>query len=158
MNVNTQGQTHDQLQAACWKEACRLWHPYLYGRLICIPNDMHAGNVVRWKQYQALGVTPGAWDMVLYWFAEIKDLRTSNGMHFKDICMPAVHWFEFKVGNDDLSKAQIKFCNLMKPLGHHFHIISEEQQFYDQLKIIIEPTIHIAKQIWPEAKKVAGRK
>lgn len=155
MNVNAQGQTHDQLQAACWKEACRLWHPYLYGRLICIPNDMHAGNVVRWKQYQALGVTPGAWDMVLFWFDAIQDHRIN---YEGKMLIQQTHWFEFKVGGDDLSKAQIKFCNLMEPLGHQFHIISEEQQFYDQLKIIIEPTIHIAKQVWPEAKKVAGRK
>lgn len=146
MNANMSGQTHDQLQAACWAEACKKYHPFVHKRLITVPNDMHAGNVVRWKQYEALGVTPGVWDMVLHWFAPAPIYEDQNR-----ICVfPAVHWFEFKVGSDTLSAAQKKFRKTMLPLGHKFYIISEQQEFTELIKLIVEPTLHIAKEIWPD--------
>lgn len=131
--------SHDQLQAACWKAAQRLYYPFMAQRLYCIPNDMHAGNIARWKQYEALGVTPGVWDMCLHW-------------------VDGIHWFEFKVGADKLSPAQLKFKERMLPLGHKFYIVETEQQFHEQLKNIIEPTLHIAKEIWKEELEKFGKK
>ena len=145
MNQNKAGQTHDQLQAACWKEAQRDYFPLLRFRLFANPNDMHAGNVARWKQYEALGVVPGVWDMVLHWFEAMRDLRGN-----RNIILPAVHWFEFKVGSDELSANQKKFREIFLPLGHKFYIISEQEEFRITLKNIIEPNIAITKQIWKE--------
>jgi len=155
-NTNTAGQTHDQLQAACWQWACKAYHPFIYGRLITIPNDMHAGNTVRWKQYEAIGVTPGVWDMVLFWFDAMRDLRGN-----KNIILPAIYWWEFKVGNDKLSttkivnnkkkRGQTEHRDIFLPLGHKFNIATEEHEFKEQLKLIVEPTIEIAKLIWPKS-------
>lgn len=142
---NQAGQTHDQLQSECWKWACKAYHPLIYRRLITIPNDMHAGNVVRWKQYEALGVTPGVWDSCLNWFDVF-----NNG--FIEQIVPAIHWFEFKVGTDTLKDTQIKFRSSMLPLGHKFYVISEENEFRTILISIVEPTLHIAKQIWKEGE------
>jgi hypothetical protein len=153
-NVNADGQTHDQLQAACWKAAQRLYHPFLTQRLYCIPNDMHAGNVARWKQYEALGVTPGVWDMCLNWLTCLGDWDDNEWP--RPIIIPAVHWFEFKVGSDQLSKAQDKFQARMMLIGHKFHIITREHEFQQALKLIIEPTLHIAKQIWKEEYEQNG--
>jgi len=156
-NVNSAGQTHDQLQAACWKGALQLYHPYLYQRLICIPNDMHAGNVVRWKQYQALGVTPGVWDMQLNWFR----IEQTSGLTMQPVnykIHQSIYWFEFKVGRDTRNPAQLRFQQIMEPIGHKFYIIEEEKQFYDYLKNIIEPTLHIAKQIWKEEQALNGER
>lgn len=147
-STNIDGLTHDQLQAACWKGAQRDYHPFMAQRLFCIPNDMHAGNVARWKQYEALGVTPGVWDMQLVWFTCLGDWDANEFP--RPMIIPANHWFEFKVGADSLSKAQIKFQNRMLPLGHKFHIIEREEQFRHILKSIVEPTLHIAKEIWKE--------
>lgn len=149
-NVNADGQTHDQLQAACWKSAQRLYHPFLAQRLICIPNDMHAGNVVRWKQYEALGVTPGVWDMQLLWF-------TAHNVVGSPVTIQAVHWFEFKVGLDKLSAQQLRFQHRMEQLGHKFYIIQQEQQFLNVIKQIVEPTLNIAKQIWKEEYELNGK-
>lgn len=143
---NEAGQTHDQLQAACWVWACQAYHPLIYRRLITIPNDMHAGNVVRWKQYEALGVTPGVWDSCLNWFERLTVLNWGARI------VPAVHWFEFKVGTDSLKDEQIKFRSTMLPLGHKFYVISEEQEFRTILISIVEPTLNIAKQIWKEGE------
>lgn len=144
--VNKAGQTHDQLQAACWKWACRQYHPYVYRRLIAIPNDMHAGNVARWKQYEALGVTPGVWDMQFNW---IEQIETPDGGYTTRIgrIIPATYWWEFKVGSDTLSPKQIKFQEQMKPFGHTFNVCSEEDQFQFQFKLIVEPTIDYIKRI-----------
>lgn len=150
-NVNKDGQTHDQLQRACWVGACKAYFPFMYRRLIAIPNDMHAGNVVRWKQYEALGVTPGVWDMCLYWFDQRPALPFPESATIdliKAAIIPAVHWFEFKVGSDDLGDEQKKFRETMLSLGHKFYIISEEKEFRTIINSIVEPTIHIAKQIW----------
>jgi hypothetical protein len=155
MNLNQSGQTHDQLQAACWRAALRLYHPFLDQRLFCIPNDMYAGNVVRWKQYEALGVTPGIWDMQLIWFEQIQQ---TNGLCSKCLTVQATHWFEFKAGRDDLSKAQLKFQARMEKIGHAFHVISEEDVFFSNLKLIIEPTLHIAKEIWKEEYELNGER
>jgi len=147
-NTNAAGQTHDQLQSECWKRASRLYFPYLDQRLICIPNDMHAGNVARWKQYEALGVTPGVWDMVLHWF-------NYHNVVGSPIIYPATHWFEFKVGRDDLSDKQILFQWRMAKLGHKFYVIRMEDEFMEVVKTIVEPTLHIAKQIWKEEHEQA---
>lgn len=143
--VNKAGQTHDQLQAACWKWACRQYHPYVYRRLIAIPNDMHAGNVARWKQYEALGVTPGVWDMQLLWVNEYEGYDCDGPAK---LIIPWTYWWEFKVGNDTLSPKQIKFQEQMQPFGHTFNVCSEEEQFQSQLKLIVEPTIDYIKRIY----------
>lgn len=153
-NVNADGQTHDQLQAACWKEACRIYHPFLTQRLHCIPNDMHAGNIARWKQYEALGVTPGVWDMVLHWFQIWRD---PTGSEITKI-FPCEHWFEFKVGNDELSGKQKAFKKRMEPIGHKFHVITLESQFQRVMRQVVEPTLHIAKNIWKEEYEQNGKK
>lgn len=146
-NVNAAGQTHDQLQSECWKRATRLYFPYLDQRLVCIPNDMHAGNVARWKQYEALGVTPGVWDMQLVWIAETVQ---PDAPTCAPLILPVTHWFEFKVGKDNLSDKQRLFALRMGKIGHCFHVISEVEQFMSALEIIIKPTLHIAKEIWKE--------
>ena len=151
-NRNKHGQTHDQLQAACFKSAQRLYYPLLTQRLFAVPNDMHAGNVARWKQYEALGVTPGVWDMCLQWF---QVLETSHCSIYPVACN---HWFEFKVGRDELSEQQNRFRYRMEPLGHKFYIIEEEQHFTGALKLIIEPTLHIAKEIWKEELETTNGK
>lgn len=148
VNVNSAGQTHDQLQATCYKEACRLYHPFVIRRLISIPNDMHAGNVVRWKQYEAIGVTPGVWDMQFNWFVYLNHFDDVGDNAVLDNVYPAVHWFEFKVGADQLSSKQIKFRETMLPLGHKFYVVSEVPQFIEQIKLIVEPTLEIARAIW----------
>lgn len=137
-NVNKAGQTHDQLQAACYQWACKAYHPFVFGRLICIPNDMHAGNTVRYKQYEAIGVTPGVWDMVFFWLHEVV-------------------WWEFKVGSDKLSKTrivkgkkkrgQLEHAATLLPFGHKFFVASEEHEFQQQFKNIIEPTLEEVKRI-----------
>lgn len=152
-NVNADGLTHDQLQAACWKTAQRDYHPFMTQRLYCIPNDMHAGNVARWKQYEALGVTPGVWDMQLLWFFA-KELLPD----YTWSVAPAIYWFEFKVGSDELSKKQISFRDRMTPLGHKFYIITREKEFKEIIKDIIEPTLHIAKEIWKEEYELNAKK
>jgi hypothetical protein len=149
-NINVDGLTHDQLQAVCWKRAQQIYYPFLDQRLFCIPNDMHAGNVARWKQYEALGVTPGIWDMQLVWFAQIPPLDCLW------VC-PAIHWFEFKVGNDRLSAKQISFQKRMERVGHQFHVISRECDFISKLELIIKPTLHIAKEIWKEELEQDGK-
>lgn len=149
-NINAAGQTHDQLQAACWLRAQQLYYPFMEQRLFCVPNDMHAGNVVRWKQYEALGVTPGVWDMQLIWFTQIDPYEQFGDPIAEKIILPAVHWFEFKVGKDALSDAQLKFQSRMEKIWHCFHVVSDEEAFMSNLKLIIEPTLHIAKQIWKE--------
>ena len=154
-NINAAGQTHDQLQAACWKAAQQLYWPFLDQRLICIPNDMHAGNVARWKQYEALGVTPGVWDMQLLWIEQIpNNVNHAGGV----INVPAIHWFEFKVGRDDLSAKQKQFRKRMLPIGHKFYVVEEQEQFANALELIIKPTLHIAKEIWKEELEVNGKK
>lgn len=140
-NLNKKGQTHDQLQASCFKWACNCYHPYIYRHLISIPNDAARGNVVAAKHLQAIGVTPGVWDMQLNWF-EIFD----NG--FIRQVIPAMHWFEFKVGKDTLSTAQKKFQQAMTPLGHKFYVISEEEEFQTQFKLIVELTLDYIKRIY----------
>lgn len=147
---NAAGQTHNQLQSECWKWACKAYHPFIYRRLITIPNDMHAGNIARWKQYEALGVTPGVWDSCLNWFEQI--LMYDESGPFAKRTIPATHWFEFKVGTDELSNAQKKFRTTMLPLGHKFYVVSEEEEFRTILISIVEPTLHIAKQIWKEGE------
>lgn len=110
---------------------------------------MHAGNIVRWKQYEAIGVTPGVWDMQFNWFEQ------AMGYHEGDpypMILERTHWFEFKVGADTLRAAQIKFRETMLPLGHKFYVVSEEQEFIEQIKIIVEPTLEIAKRIWADGK------
>lgn len=150
MNVNKAGQTHNQLQAVCYKEACQLYHPFVIRRLISVPNDMHVGNIARWKQYEAIGVTPGVWDMQFNWFEQI--LVYDESGPFAKRTIPATHWFEFKVGTDTLSTAQIKFRETMLPLGHKFYVVSEVPEFIEQIKIIVEPTLEIAKRIWADGK------
>lgn len=142
-NVNAAGQTHDQLQSACFVNACRLYFPYLDQRLICIPNDMHAGNVARWKQYEAIGVTPGVWDMQLLWIAQYNAVGSP-------VITQATHWFEFKVGPDQLSDKQKLFALRMGKIGHKFYVINEEEEFIQIIKTIVEPTLPIAKEIWKE--------
>lgn len=139
-NLNRFGQTHDQLQASCFRWACNAYHPFIFRHLIAIPNEMHIGNVVRWKQYEAVGVTPGVWDMQFNW------IEQSNS--FMNIAYPATHWFEFKVGKDKLSTAQIKFKQAMTPLGHKFYVISEEEEFQAKFKSIVEPTLDFVKTIY----------
>lgn len=140
--------THNQLQAACYKEACQMYHPFVIRRLISVPNDMHVGNIARWKQYEAIGVTPGVWDMQFNWFAVE---QYPHGIQAEDYRIhPATHWFEFKVGADVLSKEQLKFRKTMQPLGHKFYVVSTKEYFLQQIKLIVEPTLHIAKQIWQE--------
>lgn len=144
-NINKAGQTHDQLQAACWEWACNAYHPHIYGKLIAIPNDMHAGNVVRWKQYEAIGVTPGVWDMQLNWFAKVQTI--DYGL----LIVPAVYWWEFKVGADKLSttrivngkkkRGQIEHREALLPFGHKFYVAHEEEEFQQQFKLIVEPTL-----------------
>lgn len=154
-NVNVDGQTHDQLQAACWKGAQQLYYPFLTQRLHCIPNDMHAGNIARWKQYEALGVVPGVWDMVLHWFEQIM------GYHEGDpypLIHPVTHWFEFKVGSDWLSGKQKQFQTRMEKIGHRFWVVQTEIQFFNALETIVKPTLHIAKEIWKEEFELNGKK
>lgn len=149
MNQNSSGQSHNQLQAACFKTACQAYHPFLYRRLIMIPNDAARENKRLAAQLQALGLTPGVWDMCLHWFEE---LENPEGSYCAGSLFPAIHWFEFKVGSDDLSDAQKEFRNIFLPLGHKFYIIREEEEFKSILKSIVEPKLHIAKQIWGEGK------
>lgn len=147
-NVNSAGQTHDQLQSACFVAASRLYFPYLDQRLFCIPNDMHAGNVARWKQYEALGVMPGVWDMCLHWVDELEQpyaVWTAPAL-----ITGSTHWFEFKVGKDALSSKQKLFALRMGKLGHKFYVVQEEHEFMEIIKNIVEPTLHIAKEIWKE--------
>lgn len=144
-NLNKAGQTHDQLQAACWLWACQTYHPWVHGRLIAIPNDMHAGNVARWKQYEALGVTPGVWDMQLFWF-QVK-IDVAAGIWSKDY-VPAIFWWEFKVGNDKLKPKQKLFREKMIPIGHTFFIASEEEEFQKQFNNVVEPTMEYVKEIF----------
>lgn len=144
-NVNKAGQTHDQLQAACWQWACKAYHPFVYGRLISIPNDMHAGNTVRWKQYEAIGVTPGVWDMQFNWVTVLQDPKAMQSLPYR--LFPAVYWWEFKVGSDKLSDKQKKFHANMEPFGHTFFIAHEEHEFQQQFKNIIEPTLEQVKKV-----------
>lgn len=156
-NANSAGQTHDQLQAACYAWACREYHPYVYRRLIAIPNDMHVGNVVRWKQYEAMGVTAGVWDMQFLWFTTKISLPYPEIAAFNQIkafITPAVYWWEFKVGADTLSKkkkdgtgGQIEFRESLLPFGHVFNIATEEHEFKEQFKLIIEPTLKQVKEL-----------
>lgn len=151
-NLNKKGQTHDQLQASCFKWACNMYHPYVLRHLIAIPNEMHVGNVVRWKQYEAVGVTPGVWDMQFNWFV----VRVTTGLTIQPDNIeiyPAVYWFEFKVGADTLSTAQKKFKQAMNPLGHKFYIITEEEEFQEQFKLIVEPTLDYIKRIHASGNK-----
>lgn len=150
MNVNNAGQSHNQLQAACFKAACQAYHPFLYRRLIMIPNDAAKANKRLAKELQALGLTPGVWDMCLHWFNY--SFAETDYDQLTPLVIPATHWFEFKVGSDDLSDAQKEFRNIFLPLGHKFYIIREEEEFKSILKSIVEPTLHIAKQIWGEGK------
>jgi hypothetical protein len=147
--------THDQLQAGCYKEACQLYHPLLIRRLISVPNDMAGGNVVRARHYQAIGVTAGVWDMQLNWF-ELLEYIAPDDIPEPVRIIPATHWFEFKVGRDVLSEKQKKFRKTMLPLNHTFYVIHTKETFLEQLKLIVEPTLHIAKQIWQEEVKYGG--
>lgn len=144
--------THNQLQAVCYKEACQLYHPFVIRRLISVPNDMHVGNIARWKQYEAIGVTPGVWDMQFNWF-DILEYITPDDTPEDNRIIPATHWFEFKVGADVLSAEQKKFRKTMLPLGHKFYVVSDKETFLQHIKSIVEPTLHIAKQIWQEEVK-----
>jgi hypothetical protein len=146
-NVNKAGQTHDQLQAACYKWACQTYHPYVYRRLICVPNDLHKGNIVRAKQYQALGLTRGAWDMPFFWVSTFPDARFNlRG----EMIIPWTYWWEFKVGSDDLSDYQINFAET-NSFGHTFNVASEESEFQLQFNSIVLPTIEFAKKIFTGA-------
>lgn len=148
MNANKSGQTHDQLQAACYKQALQEYHPFLIRRLFSVPNDMAGNNAARARHYQAIGVTAGVWDMQLNWFEQIH--TPDNGFIKYGRIIPLTVWFEFKVGRDKLSDSQIKFRDTLLPLGHKFYIIGEQEEFMQNLKHIVEPTLHIAKQIWKE--------
>lgn len=157
MNVNSAGQTHDQLQAACWYWATTTYHPHLYRRLIMIPNDGIGKNKIRAKQYQAMGLTPGAWDMVLFWF----ELMISVTGYGKPVPVPLVIWFEFKVGDDYLKDAQIDFKASNEMFGHRHYIISEEWQFkliIDELLKRSQNYIHLISYEPKSIKKIATNK
>ena len=109
---------------------------------------MHVGNLVRWKQYEAIGVTPGVWDMQFNWFDYF--FTDTDYDQLSPKITAVTHWFEFKVGADVLSPAQLKFRKTMLPLGHKFYVISDKETFLQHIRTIVEPTLHIAKQIWQE--------
>lgn len=137
-NLNKKGQTHDQLQASCFKWACNAYHPHIYRHLISIPNDAARGNVVVARHLQAIGVTAGVWDMALFWV-----------IHYDEsFYIPHTYWWEFKVGADKLSDKQKKFRDSMEILGHTFNVCSEEEEFKEQFKLIVEPTLDYIKRIY----------
>jgi hypothetical protein len=155
MNVNKSGLTHDQLQAKCFEWACKEYYPFVHRRLVAVPNDAAGGNVIKGKQYQALGVTGGVWDMVFFWFGY--EYHEYDYDSLSPIISPLSIFWEFKVGTDKLSKdrivkgkkvfGQTEFRDGLLPLGYKFFIASEECEFQSQFKAIIEPTLNIAKEL-----------
>ena len=91
---------------------------------------------------------PGVWDMQLIWFDCV--IPQIGERALKPVIIPAIHWFEFKVGKDILSDKQEAFQARNERLGHKFYVVSRECEFMNNLETIIQPTLYIAKEIFKD--------
>jgi hypothetical protein len=115
--MNNQNFTSElQLQAACYQWA---WNSYPHTRrcFFHIPNGGHRSKVEA-AQFKASGVLAGVHDMPLYWKSQL-------------------YWFEFKVGRNSLTPAQLQFKTAMEAQGAICYEIRDLQTFQSTFKSII---------------------
>lgn len=99
--------SHDQLQAECYQ-----WfhNTYPEQRGLLHANANNSVNKIKGNQQKALGVVKGVLDMEYF--------RAKN-----------LHFFDIKVGNDSLSKAQKNFIAKVESEGAKCYEIRSLEQF-----------------------------
>lgn len=116
--------THNQLQQQCWMH---LWNEYPQSRYsawhtkneaIPAKGESKKDYVIRRSQDKAVGLLPGVWDIVFY-------------------RKKVLHIFEIKVGNDKLSKEQLRFEKQTLDNGGRSYVISDLDMFKKIIKSIL---------------------
>lgn len=103
--LRKQPKSEIQLQSKCAELLFWFYRPH-WKRLVCVHNNDRKANTSN------IGIVPGASDT--YWLAD---------------CGITLY-LEFKFGDNKQSAKQIEWEQLAKSLGHEYHLVYNEDQFW----------------------------